>query len=262
MKTRIVILGSGNVAWHLAHNFVKAGCQVLEVYGRHPDKEADMYKALGNINYITDIHDLSQTSDIYFICVKDDAIEDVANAIPFELREDQILVHTSGTVPSSILSSYARMYGCFWPVQTLTRGKEIVSDELTVAITASQDYVEIALVQLADRIAYHSKVVSDEKRKKLHMAAVITNNFGYFLLTMAYDYCQKEDLDFKLLTSLIKETAYKANAPDFPESQTGPARRNDLSTIQQHLNMLSAYPELYKYYSLFTESIIQKYHHS
>ncbi|MBK8670335.1 MAG: NAD(P)-binding domain-containing protein [Saprospiraceae bacterium] len=38
MKTRIVILGSGNVAWHLAHNFVKAGCQVLEVYGRHPDR--------------------------------------------------------------------------------------------------------------------------------------------------------------------------------------------------------------------------------
>jgi len=41
--------------------------------------------------------------------------------------------------------------------------------------------------------------------------------------------------------------------------QTGPARRNDNSTIDNHLQMLEAYPSIKKIYALMTESIRDHY---
>ncbi len=58
---------------------------------------------------------------------------------------------------------------------------------------------------------------------------------------------------------LIRETIAKAldNGPE--ESQTGPAIRNDLNTIEMHLKLLSFSPELQNLYREITDSIIKHY---
>ena len=69
------------------------------------------------------------------------------------------------------------------------------------------------------------------------------------------DICTKNQIDFKILQPLILESANKLKTLSPTEAQTGPAKRNDTSTINAHLNFLTDanYKEIYK---LLTKSII------
>jgi len=259
MIESIVILGAGNVAWHLLESFTLAGFTIQQVFGRNA-LEAGDFEAFGNTQYITDIHEIDPNADIYFICVNDDAIEEVAGTLPFSLDNNQILVHTSGGQSIKLLSKYAQHYGSFWPLQSLTKETQILSNEIPVIITSSDEFTRSSLILLADAISDSFTVIEDDKKQELHLAAVLVNNFTNHLYTLTSEYCTDHGVDFYLLSSLIKETSLKSTGFNPSEIQTGPARRNDNSTIEKHLTQLEEYPDLYKIYCLFTESIIQKYH--
>ena len=64
-------------------------------------------------------------------------------------------------------------------------------------------------------------------------------------------------LDFETLHPLISETINKSLAIGPYESQTGPAVRNDTSTLQSHLQYLSDQQDLASLYSMFSDSILQ-----
>jgi hypothetical protein len=68
-------------------------------------------------------------------------------------------------------------------------------------------------------------------------------------------YCTKENIDFKLLLPLIQETSSRLSDSNASVAQTGPALRNDTATIEKHLDLLSAHPQLKEIYMLFTKSI-------
>jgi hypothetical protein len=58
---------------------------------------------------------------------------------------------------------------------------------------------------------------------------------------------------------LIKETILKAIIDGPENSQTGPAIRNDINTISNHLDLLSFSPEIQNVYRVITQSIIKYY---
>jgi predicted short-subunit dehydrogenase-like oxidoreductase (DUF2520 family) len=262
MTPTVSIIGSGNVAWHLANRLSLAGFEIMEVCGRNPEEEAEEYEAISEgIVYVPSIELLNDISDIYFLCVNDDAIKEVLDAIPFKFDEEQILIHTSGSVSSGILADYAKNYGVLWPVMTLTKYKEPqFIDSIPYVITAHNEHVSYHLITMADQISSQFTTMTDEKRIKLHLAAVMVNNFSNHLYTLTADYCKKMNLDFDLLKDIIGETAFKINTELPSNLQTGPAKRNDKRTIEKHLQMLEDQTDLYKIYCIFTESIIQKYH--
>ncbi|MBK9566340.1 MAG: DUF2520 domain-containing protein [Saprospiraceae bacterium] len=258
MLDDIVIIGSGNVAWHLAECIVFAGYNVKQVYGRNTnDKTYFSHLDIGA--YISDIKELDPHVDMYLFCVNDDAILEVVDSIPFQLSDNQILVHTSGATPSTILSPYSANFGCLWPLQSLKRETPVVTNEIPFVITASNEYVKLCLLELADQISNDFTWIDDTRKEKLHLAAVLVNNFANHLYRLTYDYCEQEDIKFDLLIPLIKETAEKLTI-DIPENnQTGPAIRNDDLTIMRHLTKLEKHPDLYKLYCFFSENIIKKY---
>ena len=98
----------------------------------------------------------------------------------------------------------------------------------------------------------------DNARAKLHVAAVVVSNFTNHLYKLAEDYCRKEGLDFKQLLPLIEETALRLKSTSPSAAQTGPALRHDKETIQKHLSLLAAHPQLKNMYLLLTESIQQR----
>jgi hypothetical protein len=69
----------------------------------------------------------------------------------------------------------------------------------------------------------------------------------------------KENIDPEIFSSLLKETFGKLTEMNAKEAQTGPARRNDLETISNHLNMLKE-PEK-SIYKDITNSILTTYNH-
>ncbi len=111
------------------------------------------------------------------------------------------------------------------------------------------------LESLGNTISNTVVQVNDEDRLKLHLAAVFCNNFVNHIYALMESYCTKENIDFKLLLPLIQETSSRLSDSNASVAQTGPALRNDTATIEKHLDLLSAHPQLKEIYTLFTKSI-------
>jgi len=90
---------------------------------------------------------------------------------------------------------------------------------------------------------------------KLHVAAVVVNNFVNHLLVLAEEYCKKEGIEFSQLLPLLQETISRVREVPPSQAQTGPAIRHDTATIEKQLEILSAHPALKEIYLLLTSSI-------
>ena len=111
----------------------------------------------------------------------------------------------------------------------------------------------------ARTIASQVQQTDDETRLKLHVAAILVNNFPNYLYTQASVFCAAEKLDFSLLLPLIRETAGRIAFYPPQDVQTGPAVRGDEPTIRRHLEILGNYKDLSELYRLFTIQIEQFY---
>ncbi len=251
----IVIIGSGNVAAILGRKFKAAGHQIVQVVGRNSmDASALAYEwNTISTNYKSPIN---KNADVYIIAVSDDAI--AAIATDFKLP-GKVVAHTAASVPKEILKNITNHYGVFYPLQSLRKDMKLLPD-IPVFFDGSDDYTKKILAQLAHSIA-PVKVIEggDDLRLKLHVAAVIVSNFVTHLYSLAEDYCSKEGLDFKQLLPLIEETASRLKSISPKEAITGPAIRHDNETIQKHLELLKAHPQLKNLYILLTESIQQSH---
>ena len=147
-----------------------------------------------------------------------------------------------------------RHFGVFYPLQSLKKEVSHLPD-IPIVIDANDESTLKELEVLAHSISNQVVEAGDVERMKLHLAAVIVNNFVNHLYSLAESYCNNEGLDFTLLLPLIKETAERIHYISPSQTQTGPALRNDRETIEKHLELLKKYPHLKKIYETFTESI-------
>lgn len=244
----VSIIGSGNVAQHLILAFKKAeGVSLVQVLARAPQAVAPL---LEPAQIITEYHDLVQV-DLILIAVTDTAIADVSAQIPFE---NQLVAHTSGSVSMADLDSKNHR-GVFYPLQTFTKGKEIDFTSIPLCLEAEQKEDYSVLTAVAKAITTVTYPVNSEQRKALHVAAVFVCNFVNHLYQIGSDLCEEHHLDFDLLKPLIQETAAKVMTLSPREAQTGPARRQDSTTINAHLNYLNDTHQK-ELYTLLTKSII------
>ena len=59
------------------------------------------------------------------------------------------------------------------------------------------------------------------------------------MYAIAHDICEDHGVPFNILQPLIQETSRKIKNLTPKQAQTGPAKRNDTETIENHLNLLS-----------------------
>jgi predicted short-subunit dehydrogenase-like oxidoreductase (DUF2520 family) len=110
------------------------------------------------------------------------------------------------------------------------------------------------LEKVARSISSSIYQIDSEQRKALHIAAVFANNFTNHLYQIGSEICTQHDIPFDILKPLIRETAHKVMSFAPSEAQTGPAKRNDMTTIQKHLAFLSDENQK-NIYQLLTQSI-------
>lgn len=244
----VVIIGSGNVAQHLIAAFKKAvGIELVQVFARNKNSIIHLL----NSDSITSDYRKLKSADIYIMAVSDNAISEVSDLLPFENR---LVVHSSGGVSIDTLNDKNRK-GVFYPLQTFSKNKEILFDEIPICLEAQQqDDLEL-LKKAALSISKNTYEINSNQRKSLHIAAVFVNNFVNHLYQIGHEICKNNNVSFEILKPLILETANKVMALSPDEAQTGPAKRHDTQTINSHLNFLSDenQNEIYK---LFTKSII------
>ena len=226
----VVILGSGNVALQLIRAFLKIDTiNLKQVYTRNQE---DINTLKDSINTTNDISLLKQ-ADVTIIAVSDDAISSISSHI-----KNSFVVHTSGSVDMKSLNNIGRK-GVFYPLQSFSKKKKVDFKNIPICLESETSEDLLKLEKLVSLLQSKSYILSSHQRKKIHVAAVFANNFSNHMYTIANEICEKYNIPFDILHPLIEETSNKIKNLTPKKAQTGPAKRNDAETIENHLNLLS-----------------------
>lgn len=257
-KINILIIGSGNIAWHLVSHLSFFRRFNITVFNRTKNKRLSQLIKEFKVNGISDWKKINNDSQLIFICTGDNSIKSIASKIG-KLKTKALVVHTSGTTPLSELKPASDNNGVFYPLQTFTFGKSVNWQEVPVFYEGNSKSSEKFLEAFGKLFSKSVIKLNSQDRLKLHLSAVIAGNFSNAMFAAAYDYLSLElnKEYFKYLAPLISATAKKAifNIP--AKVQTGPAARNDKKTINKHLSLLKKHPELKKLYRS-TSKLISK----
>lgn len=248
---KVVIIGAGNVATHLAKALHAKNVQVAQVWSYHYNNALTLANAV-NAKAIEDLKDIDQQADVCLISVKDDAIAGTAAQLK---GFKGLLAHTSGAVNMEALSGTTEHYGVFYPLQTFSKDKELSFADVPLCLEANNGSSLAILKQLAEKLSNNSTEVNSEKRKILHLAAVFACNFTNHLYALAEEVLKANELDFAILRPLINETAAKVQYALPLTVQTGPAVRNDEQTMKKHEELLVKQPQLLDIYKTLSNSI-------
>lgn len=249
---RIVVIGSGNLATQLSLAIKNVGKNIIQVFSRTEEHAKMLADKLG-CAFTSTLEDIYKDADCYIISVKDDAIRQiVASVCPN--RDKSIFIHTAGSVPMDVFKGHASRYGVLYPMQTFSKDKDVNFREIPCFIEASDEATLDAIRQLAESISDNVVVADSDKRKHLHLAAVLACNLTNHCYRLAEKVLEKEDIDFKLFLPLINETARKVAVMSPKEAQTGPMVRYDTEVMEMQMNLLPD-ERMREIYRLMAESI-------
>ena len=126
--------------------------------------------------------------------------------------------------------------------------------EIPICLESENDVDFDLLEKVAYSISNKVFKISEVQRQALHVSAVFVNNFVNQLYQIGNEICLENNIPFEVLKPLILETANKGTTLSPKEAQTGPASRNDNTTIERHLNFLSD-ENRKNIYKIITQSI-------
>ena len=251
LKLNIVVVGAGNVAWHLAKELQKNEQKIIQVYNRSVEPAISLSHRL-KCDFTTRIEDINENADLYILTVKDSVIEEVSELIKIK---NKLIVHTSGAVEQDVIKNKRR--GVFYPLQTFSKEKKLNFKNIPFCIEASTSEDYSTLMRLATLLSPKVYNIDSNQRKVLHVAAVFACNFSNYMYMISDEILSDSNIPLDILYPLIKETAIKISKHKPKDVQTGPAVRKDKSVIEEHLNYLNN-GKNYDIYKLLSKSIIDK----
>ncbi len=249
---KVVIVGSGNVAHVLSAIIQRAGHQIIQIVSRnieHAKELAAKYDAQpGNL-----MDEKFAEADIYIIAVTDAALE---SSEKLKGLKNKFIVHTAGSVSINVLKNCSSTYGVLYPLQTLSKETEHIPDIPFLIEGNTKETLE-KIREFATSLSDKVIESTDDERLRYHIGAVFAGNFTNHLYAMAEAFCKKEKISFKNLLPLMNEVANKVNNSSPQEVQTGPAIREDIVTLNRHLQTLAPHPDLKYIYLKISESILK-----
>ena len=256
LTEKIVLLGFGNLGFHLANSLLENECNIIQIYNRSPRSFVGLPRQFKKIKKVGQIEEITAFADVYIIAVSDNSIANIAESLSDQISPEALVVHTSGSVSMNILKPYFTNYGSFYPLQSFRRERELDFSQIPILFNANNDESLARLDMLGKHLSFDVFPMTDEDRSRLHVPAVFVNNFVNYLYHQALEYCLKEGIPFEFLFELIFETTDRILSGELPsEMQTGPAWRGDNKTLESHRKLLENHPESLKVYNHLTKRI-------
>jgi|YelNatPaOPRAMG01_1025707.scaffolds.fasta_scaffold02520_25 predicted short-subunit dehydrogenase-like oxidoreductase (DUF2520 family) len=249
----IVLIGAGNLGWHLASHLAEADLTIRQIVSKTPE-HARKLGQLVNASFTINMEEIEPDADFYIYAVPDDQLPSVIKQNPVKTG---IHCHTAGSLPIQLFENQVENYGIFYPLQTFSKQKQIEFYNIPILLEANNKKTLLALQKLAAHLTNNTLLTTFQQRQALHLAAVFACNFSNNLYAIAEQMMNKVNLSFDLLIPLIHETVEKAVQLHPLQAQTGPASRNDQKVIETHLTLLQHDERLQTLYRLFTDNIQQ-----
>ena len=249
---KIVMFGSGNTATVLSALIIKAGHELVQVVSRNIENARSLASLYGvAAGSLLDVE--YSEADIYIIALNDVALDSIGK---IKGLKNKFVVHTAGSVSKDALKDCSDRYGVLYPLQTLSKFTEHIPEIPFLVDGNTQENCHIIL-GLAKTLSGNVIEANDKERLGYHVAAVFVSNFSNHMYALGELLCKKERLEFNSMLPLINEVNERVKHYSPLLTQTGPAMRDDVFTLNRHLQMLSPYPDLRYAYLKMTESIIK-----
>jgi len=247
---RVAFIGSGKVATELALIFRFQGMDITGISSRN-HISGNTLSARLDCPFVTDPNNLK--ADLIIIATNDVSVRELHTS----LHTNSFVVYTAGAV--NLADFPDDNWGVFYPLQTFSENRHLTVDEVPILLEANSIKLRKVLELLCEKIGFNFDYCSSQDRQKYHLAAVYVNNFVNHLLHKAQVQIQQNNLDWNMLKPLMEETVAKLDGLSAFDAQTGPARRNDQSTILTHESLLKK--EEVNLYQVLTNSIQKTYNH-
>lgn len=253
-KGDIAIVGSGNVATHLAQALRHRLCAVFSRNILHANELAEPLGVLSSDDY-SELTKLKP--DIIIISVADHAVADIVSAIGC-LDYSPLVLHTSGTLTKETLSTISDRSGILYPLQTFSKGCPVDMSKVPFFTEASNP-TDLEIVDgIAKTISPTVNHADEAHRRVLHVAGVFTSNFTNIILDSVERLLSNAGYSLDVVKPLLEATAAKAFEVGPRAAQTGPARRGDYAVIARQEASLP--DDLRPVYKALTDLILNIYH--
>jgi predicted short-subunit dehydrogenase-like oxidoreductase (DUF2520 family) len=251
----ISFAGAGKVAGALCSTLYQKGHTILHIVSRNEVSGgilADSCKATWSDDFT-----FPDKTEVLIVAIPDQSIPEVAGKI--NCNKKTIIAHTAGSSGLDVFPPALKNTGVFYPLQTFSEKRKPDLSKVPFFIEGSDRFCEESLRILAESISSSVFFTDTTHRRLLHLAAVFASNFTNHMLTIAKNLSDESGIPFEVYRPLILETIDKAIETGPEKSQTGPAIRYDLKTIEKHLDLLTFSPEIRNVYDKITKSIISYY---
>ena len=253
MNKRIVLLGAGNVATHIALTLANKGCAPIQIWSRTTASSSLLAGKIG-CNVAENIDDIVFDADIYIISVVDNALSGVIKKL-CKRHKKGIFIHTAGSMSMQLFEGQAEHYGVLYPMQTFSVSKELDFSKVPCFVEANDEFALDSVLEVGKTLSDKVSKLPEADRMWLHIAAVFACNFSNACYAMAAQILEEHGLNFDVMLPLVEETTQKLHTLTPVEAQTGPAARGDRNVIDDHISKLSAISDLQRIYRVMSDEI-------
>ena len=243
--TRVIVLGSGNVATSLGRAWEANGISIAGFCNRRGIVPQG-FKSI-QAPCFTNPSDIDVAADYALIAVKDEAIFSTIEQLPPHLTP----VHFSGAQRNPDRG------GVIWCAQSVQPNKPEHVAKIPMVITSNDEVMLEKLTALAGCISSHLFPSTEEKRQKGHLTAVFAVNFTNHTLAIAQKLAEEAQLPWDWFVPMIEAMSQGAIEGKAYERQTGPGLRREDAIIRSQIKALEAHPAWQKFYEAATSSIQQ-----
>ncbi len=248
-KIPVTIIGAGSVGKALALALPKQKFIVENIISR-TKKSAEKIAKIVKANPI-ELSLLKNISfkGIIFITVPDDAIKNVVDILVQSKNKfsNTIIFHTSGALSTSILQPLKKKsasVGSFHPLQTFKKNEiqKNIFQNIWFAIEGDKKAIAVGK-NIASSFKAQSFILKKEQKTLYHIGAVFASNYFVTLLSVVEEIGKKIGIPKEKVISIyepiIAQTLHNVKTSSAVQSLTGPIARNDVQTIQKHIQELS-----------------------
>ncbi|MDL1962937.1 MAG: DUF2520 domain-containing protein [Deltaproteobacteria bacterium] len=256
----IAIVGCGRVGSAIARFLSKAGYRLSGLASKRLSSAKRLAYLTGTGRFTEIPWEITKEADIVFLTTPDSAISDTCSSIAFNygFKKDSVVLHCSGVLPSTILSS-AKSCGAFigsmHPMQSFALNEENGSPFHGIIFAVEGDIQALHMAaQITVDLGADYIPIKTEDKTLYHAAAVVASNYLVTLLSLAFRLVEHAGISgsdtWKVLKPLINGTLSNIEKAGIPAALTGPVVRGDIETVKRHIEAIGEKtPELLDLYN-------------
>jgi len=239
------IVGCGKVGKALGKSLVDAGYAAAGTASKSLSSAKKAADLLQTGRYSDVPWEITASADVVLITTPDGAIADTCRLIAENkgFKPNAVVLHCSGALPSTILSSAGRcgaFTGSMHPLQSFAADDFSRNPFAGIIVDVEGEPPALAIArQMATDLGATCLVIETNAKTLYHAAAVVASNYLVTLLALAFKLLSEAGISgptaYSVLQPLIKGTLANIQTVGIPQALTGPIARGDIETVKQHI---------------------------